>query len=218
MDRDYLDAQARKLRSEKILSGFRLPVLDALPCFAPISAVKLPVEEHVIMRAAASACMSYRTQLAADSLGDLDDLMLANGIFQALTPIEKEFYFSPAIEEHPLWAFFTWSIESCHALFWALGHLDGLSYPDTATNHDRLYHLFFASEPDEFRNKSKLRPLSAILDATDLYYRYRAICLRANEQGEDPPEMLNSDIVQLRYAALLWLVGRGKWDEVQKLA
>jgi hypothetical protein len=36
MDRDYLDAQARKLRSEKILSGFNLPVLDALPCFTPI--------------------------------------------------------------------------------------------------------------------------------------------------------------------------------------
>src|SRR4051812_4904387 len=127
MDRDYLDAQARKLRSEKIMSGLRLPVINTLPCFAPISAVRLPVEEHVVMRAAGAACISYRTQLAANALGDLDELMLSNGIFQILTPAEKQFYFSPLIEEHPQWAFFTWSTESCHALFWALGHLDGLS-------------------------------------------------------------------------------------------
>lgn len=218
MDRDYLDAQARKLRSEKIMSGLRLPIISTLPCFAPISAVRLPVEEHAIMRAAASACMSYRTQLAANSLGDLDEFMLSNGIFQVLTPIEKEFYFSPAIEEHPRWAFFTWSIESCHVLFWALGHLDGLSYPDTATDNHKLFHLFFAGEMKDFRHKSRLRSASAILDATDLYFRYRAICQRAGEQGEHPPGMLNSEIVQLRYAALLWLVGRGEWDEVQKLA
>jgi hypothetical protein len=30
--------------------------------------------------------------------------------------------------------------------------------------------------------------------------------------------MLNSEVVRLRYATLLWLVGRGEWDEVQKLA
>jgi len=217
MDRDYLDAQARKLRSEKILSGFRLPVLDVLPCYAPISAVKLPPEEHVIMRAAASACINYRTQLAVDSLGDLDEFMLSNGIFQVLTPVEKQFYFSPSIEEHPQWASFTWSIESCHALFWALGHLDGLSYPDTATDHDRLFHLFFAGEMNDFRNKSKLRSASAILDATDLYFRYWAICLHSEKQGEYPPGMLNPEIIQLRYAALLWLIGRGEWGEVQKL-
>ncbi|MCX6952715.1 MAG: DUF4272 domain-containing protein [Verrucomicrobia bacterium] len=218
MDREHLDARARKIRSHQVLANFRLPVLEGLPCFAPISAVRVPPQEQVVLRAAAAACLSYRTQLGSGYLRDLDEFMLSAGVFPVLTAVEKQFYFSPGIEEEPLLAFFSWSIESCHALFWALGHLDGLAYPDAATHTDRLFHLFFAGELDEFRQKSKLRSAAAILDAADLYYRYRAICQRAAEQGEIPPGMLDPTIVQVRYAALLWLVGRGKWEEVQSLA
>lgn len=217
MDRDYLDAQARKVRSQRLLSGLGLPVLDALPCFAPLSGVKLPPQEAVVMRAAGVACLSYRTQLRSGYLADLDDFMLSSGIFPTLTLTEKHFYFSPDIEEEPLLVFFSWCTESCHALFWALGHLDRLAYPDTPTHTDRLFHLFFANELEEFRRKSRLRSAEAILDATDLYFRYQAICKRSLEQGETPPGMLDPTIVRLRYAALLWLVGRGDWDEVQRL-
>lgn len=217
MDHEYLDAQARKARSHHILLGFRLPVLEALPCFAPIGAVRLPPPEQIVMRAAAVACMSYRTQLGSGYLHDLDEFMLSTGIFPALTPIEKQFYFSPRIEEQPLLDFFSWCIESCHALFWALGHLDGLAYPDAVTHPDRLFHLFFAGDLEDFRRKSKLRSPASILDATDLYFRYRALCQHAWEQGETPPGMLNPAIVNLRYAALLWLIGRGEWDDIQKI-
>ena len=195
-----------------------MPVLEGVPCFAPMSAVQLRPQETVVMRAAGLACMSYRTKIRTRFLKDLYEFMLYSGMFAALTTIEKEFYFSPNIEEEPLLAFFSWYIESCHALFWALGHLDGLAYPDTATHTDRLFHLFFAADFEEFRQKSKLRSPALILDATDLYFRYRAICQRAEEMGEeDPPGMLRPEIIRLRYAALLWLVGR-EWDDVQAMA
>lgn len=218
MDRDYLDAMARRARSHQALAQSRLPVPHDLPCLAPLSAIQVPSIGDVVRRAAAVACITYRTHLPADRLADLDDFMLAEGIFPMMTGEEKALYFSPAIEERPQLAFFSWCIESCHVLFWALQQMDRIDYPDAATHPDRLFHLFFAGEFAEFRDKARLRFADEILDAADLYFRYRAICRDASANGNHPPGMLDPTIVHMRYGALLWLIGRGTWDNAQDLA
>ena len=213
-DPEYIEAQQRRKRSHALLAGQKLPIIDSLPCFAPMSAVRMRPIDDVVHRAASLACINHRAHL--EYLADLDDFMKEEGLFHHLTPEEKKFYFSPPDPLSPMAGRYAWCIEGCHALFWALGYFDSLSYPDAPTESKRLYQLFFAGGLRGFRAGSRLRKSQSVLDAVDLYFRYYAICRHAWEQSKHPPGMLNTTIIHQRYAALLWLIGRGEWDEVQK--
>lgn len=211
---DQQDALARKLRSEAEIAGHRLPLLPNLPYFAPLSRIRFRSENEVIRRAAAVTCISHRAQLAF--LGDLDEFMKQEDVFVCLTPEEKRYYFSPVDREAPVNAVHTWRIESCHALYWALGHLVRLSYPDAATDPKTLYHLFFAPGLRGFRAASRLRTANEVLDAADLYFRLFALAQHRMRPDGTLPGQLSYPIVRERYVALCWLVGKGEWDELQK--
>lgn len=197
-----------------------LPVPTDLPCFAPLSAVKVPALDAVIMRAASLACLVHRSHLdmSEGRLSELDEFMVEHGVFCHLTEAEKRYYFSPALPDSPEAAAFRWSIECCWVLLWALGRVDDLGYPDAVLNPDRLFHLFFSREFAEFQRSARLRMSAHLLDTTDLYFRYRAITRRADEHLQPPGSVLDYNIVHLRYAALLWLVGRGGWEDSLGLA
>lgn len=212
-DRDYEEALARKLRSEAILTKQGLPTASELPCFAPASLIQMRTQEETIARAAAVSCISHRAQL--DYLNDLDEFMQEEGIFPFLTADEKRFYFSSPDRESPHNAPYTWRIEGAHALYWALGHMLRLDYPDAPTDHKVLFHLFFTRGLEGFRASSRLRLTGEVLDAADLYFRYLALCRRRSGEDAGAPGMLAHLVVHERYVALCWLLGRGEWDTLQ---
>ena len=213
-DLEYAEARQRKQRSEAIIAQQGLPVLEALPCLAPLSAIRLQAFEAVIARTAAAACITYRCDI--EHLAELDEFLGSHRLFHEFTADEKQFYFSTPELASPESAGRRWMIESCHALFWALGHIRTLSYPDTPLDSRKLYHLFFAGGLEEFRAGSRLRSAETILDAADLYFRYLAMCRRAYECGDEPPGMLSYPAVRHRYATLSWLLGQGDWDDLHR--
>lgn len=219
-DREHQEALARRERSHRVLAKFGLPVPADLPCFAPLSAVRVPALGEVIMRAAGLACLVHRSHLdmSEGRLGDLDEFMAENGIFGRLTDEEKRYYFSPALPDSADAAFYRWRIECCWVLLWALGQVDDLGYPDAVLNPDRLFHLFFSREFAEFQRSVRLRAVTQLLDTADLYFRYRAIARRTAEHLLPRGGVLDPNIVHLRYATLLWLLGRGGWEECHELA
>jgi hypothetical protein len=211
-DPDFEDALARKLRSLRLLKSQGLPADETLPCFAPITVACLRSQEEVAYRAACVASIEYRCRL--DFLDDLDDFLMEEGLFERFTEAETKMYFDNPEENDERLVEFSWRIEGCHTLFWALGHFAHLRYPDTPIDAQPIYHLFFDKGFVAFVESSKLRSLAKVMDAADLYYRYLSICDRAIQAGEDPPGMLSYSIIRERFVALSWLLGRGDWDEL----
>ena len=107
----------------------------------------------------------------------------------------------------------SWRLEALYLLVWAVGLVPTLPFPtEQASVNEFIDSLPRSDEaPDNFISSLKLRPISEIMDASDLTYRLHW-AVRQHGASLD----IDGGVVQERHHAINWLTNYDgeKWDWV----
>jgi hypothetical protein len=214
------DQQERRLKSEEFCRSKNIPVYkNPNSLFVdPEEKVTIRTKNEVVDRAIALCYLELKSEKADKKM--LADFDKRYNVMSKLTPVEKEF----ALAENPTEQQMTdanWRAESYHIMLWALGFIDNLKYPNEVCNvSDDVKHLFSKTEK-EFRDKSKLRSKTEILDQADLILRLHWACV--NEQLKPVARPSKEDMLDLdksvvfeRHHSLNWLIHymNQDWDNI----
>jgi len=206
-------AQARKQASHTVLRAEGVPILETLPLIEPEAASLRRRDEDVIQRLIALAIVAVK--------GETNDQEMTYGLIRQFSatgyfsPVEQTFIDDPQPSDQDLIAM-SWRYEGAHVLLWALGIYPDIGRPDAITDVPLLATTLRDLGPKGLRDKSRLRPQSQLLDATDLMYRYHWAVVQAGLDGQPMPSGLDPGVVYERHYALNWLIGYmdQAWDDI----
>jgi len=190
-----------------------LPAIDHLPVVEDEAAIRPRTKEEV-----ADRCLAIVICAVKGETGDDDDVKTIIRDFPrakgAFSPEERRFIDAtrPSRQDRTS---FAWRYECMHVMLWALGYLEKLQPPSELCNVADEAGVLWKSGQTRFVAGAKLRPLGAILDQTDLYYRLHWAAVELRLKGEEHPAA-NEEIIMERHRALNWLVRYmdQEWDDV----
>jgi hypothetical protein len=207
------ESMQRKKRSEVVLFTESVPVNKTLPIIATEKETKQRSKEEVAYRALALLVVS----LKGDGLEqpEIERLIKNYGLEPHFTPQERVFLENRSPSQHDLIQF-SWRYESAWTLLWALGYVEKLEKPTKQCDAPRALAIMRSRSAKQFIAQSKLRPLSEILDQSDLIYRYDWAVVDARIRGIKAPADLEPGVVQERHYTLNWLIGYmdQAWDDI----
>ena len=207
-------ASERKNRSESILKEQAVPFISHLPTVEDENSVRMRSLEEIAWRAMALNIVAVK----GEGLDHKRALELSEryALEQAFTPKERDFVFNSEPSENDR-VQFSWKYECYWVLLWALNYVDELGAPDHVCDVETAVQILVDRSAEEFIRDAKLRNTDAILDATDITYRYDWACVDSRLNGTVIPKWLNCSVVMEQHRALNWLVGYGDsadWDDV----
>ncbi|MBS0295202.1 MAG: DUF4272 domain-containing protein [Proteobacteria bacterium] len=100
-------------------------------------------------------------------------------------------------------------VEAALALFWALGWIATMRWPQNRVDPGNFYDLVAKADFLKFVDRSNPRALAEVLDEGDLLLR-----LKAHLASDAADASLDEAVVRQRLAALTWLAGEGDWDDI----
>lgn len=208
------EALDRKTRTETQLTKENVPFAKSLPVIADSKQAKKRTKEEIAHRAIALCIVSMKA--AGDAEQPVIDAMVKK--YSAATyfsPAEAAFIKNPAPTDKEK-INFSWRYEDYWVLLWALGYVDSLDFPKDQCNAEKAIALLRDHTAEEFITGAKLRDLTAILDQTDLIYRYHWVTTEARINGKESPAGLNREIIMERHYVLNWLIGYldQEWDDI----
>lgn len=209
------EAQERRNRSLAILRQHNVPFMERLPTIEPVATAKIRSPGEVARRATVLSLVAAYAEPRGFPLEQLKALLEERGVANDLTPKEHAFISLATPTDHQR-AQFTWRYEAVNALLWALGLVEELTYPAKICDVPAVVRIISQSDPSKFIAEATLRDAAAVLDETDLIYRYDWACVNARVKKQPAPAGLDAGIVVERHYALNWLIGYGgrDWDDV----
>lgn len=219
-----MTAEERKKASIALLKAQNIPYIDWLLLVEEESDIHPRSAEEIARRAI--ACL-LAIQVACDYANGEEDIEKSRVIIMDVaarldvqndfTPKEQIFFDGDPNQQECI--NMVWKYEACWPLFWALGLVPELGYPDKTCDCDLLIQSVAPNDSlDDFMDNVHLRSTNEILDATDLLCRYDWACVDARLKGQEIPGNLDSGVVVERHIGLNWLVGKetdnGEWDDV----
>ncbi|MGH1351088.1 MAG: DUF4272 domain-containing protein [Methyloligellaceae bacterium] len=209
------DALQRKETTEGFLSFRELEVTQALPPVISEGEVNFRSAEEVAKRALALFTVALRgASLAAGEGIALDDIKQRFPLsFNYLSPAEEAFLPAPDQQSSTQ---FAWRYETLAVLFWALGAIDELPFPEKICDVKTIIRIMAELDPDKFIKEAQLINHSKILDTLDMHFRVHWIVREASAKGQREPECLKAGVILERHHALNWLTRfeDADWDDV----
>lgn len=205
----------RRKRSEKICTAYAVPVYPNPNAMFldPADQISIRTKDEIIDRAIALCYLELKSEKADKKT--LKEFAKKYNVMEKLTAAEKEF----ADNDFPSSQQLTdanWRAEGYHVLLWTLGYIDTLIYPDKLCDvASDVKHLFSRSEK-QFREQTKLRSKTEILDQADLILRLDWACVNARVSNEPVPGNLDKGVVYERHYTLNWLIRwmDQEWDSI----
>ena len=207
--------EQRKSESTEFLLSKGVNVIDHLPHLEPEETFKLRSPSDVAKRI---ICLVFVTDFALKHADETYwDYINKNSLKSWFTSEEWEFINSKNPDPQ-LNTNMSWRIEGAYLLFWALGKIKNLPFPDEPINPDEIYsHLpSFNKSPVEFIESVSLIEKSDIIDKEDLIYRMHWATRQASMEQEEMPANLEPGVVQEWHHAINWLAYYDEmdWDNV----
>lgn len=205
-----MSPEERKRNTESILTSNNIPFIDWLPLSEDENEVEPRSIQEIGERIICLFCLSG-TAFEEGDLGFIDYLKEHN-LWKSLSREEKTYLSNPTYgNQAQINA--TWRIEALYLLVWAVGLVSELPFPPAeAEIEDFIDSLPNADEePNGFINSLELRPISEIMDASDLIYR-----LHWATKRPDCPSELDGGVVREWHHAINWLTNYDgeSWDWV----
>ena len=205
--------EERKTKTEQLLHARGLPIHEALPVIESEGEAQLREPSEVACR-----ILGLVSVVAAASgvdkpniIGFLQDEVL----WDVLSPLEKKFLETQNSSDEKNDEF-RWRTEAVWLLLWAMGLVEDLGWPTGECDEDKIIALVpcTGAPTDAFVENAALRPLSEILDASDLIYRIHWASRHLEGQGADCA--IDPDVVLEWHTAINWLTvyDEADWDDV----
>ncbi|MCP4373825.1 MAG: DUF4272 domain-containing protein [Deltaproteobacteria bacterium] len=207
------EAQQRKLKSEKILVLQNVPINRNLPYIEDEKEIVLRTKKEIALRALSLLVVAVKGEGLEQQIVEV--LVKKYDLKKHFSPVESAFINNKAPSQNDR-VQFTWRYEAAWTLLWALGYVSELGVPADICDVPAAVTFMQERTKDQFINEAKLRPIGAILDESDLIYRYHWAVVDARINNQSVPSGLNPGVVQERHYALNWLIGyMGQaWDDI----
>lgn len=220
VDYNLKESIERKLRSIELLKYQNIPYIEELPILKSTNEIESnKTMEDIATRA---LCLLIISNYAIDILNvkkkrnllkskkEFNKLIDKYSLRSYLTTKERDFMRKANSKDATL---FAWQIEGAKTLFWILGLIDDLDYPNMPANIDTFIGILIQCNTiRSFVSKCYLRDLDTVLDMADLTYRYDWYCVDCKVNGIDCK--IDKDIVLERHRAFSWVLTMDTWDNV----
>lgn len=209
-----MTALERKQNTEKLLETLGIRLRDELPSMEEEEQVTARNAQEIAQRI---LILSYLNCVATDT--SLQETVISflkqKSLWQHVTENEKQWFHQTQLTDEEITTI-QWRGESIWALLWTINRVGHLDLPATEVDMNDLFERIpaFMGDTSAFIKEATIRPLSEILDQSDLLFRLNWAMRQAQLDGsEEPP--LNSAIAYERYFALNWVTFmRPQWEEI----
>ncbi len=205
----------RKEKSEKLLSEMGVTINPYLPLIESADEAKIREPKDVARRVIVLCCLAAIAE-GVEKNGIIKFLKREQ-LWEYASPNEVAFFKQKnSPERERIRA--TWRSEAIWILLWALGHIKDLGMPTAQCSVDKIVEIVpNTDEPTaDFIENAKIRPISEILDLSDLMYRaHWATRERGVNQSTEWGD-LDNDVVMEWHYAINWLTcyNDAEWDDV----
>ncbi|MFD1408851.1 DUF4272 domain-containing protein [Kroppenstedtia eburnea] len=156
---------------------------------------------------------------------DVVEWVREEGLWEELTPREKEIFQIPLIEDEGerVWKLrrmqsnrITWRMEALWALLWSLGKIETLGWPSGQSDAEQVGNAVpqLGESTESFIENAEFRPLSEIADQADLMFRLFHGLQRAREENSEAPAGVEPFTVYEWHLALQWIFHDWEWEEM----
>lgn len=207
------EASDRKSRSEALLKDRNVPINQHLPYIEDANEALNRAKEEVALRAMALLIVAAKAEGLEQEV--VDKLIENYDLSSVLSPNERSFVEDPSPSQFDRTQFI-WRYEGAWVLLWALSYVEDLAPPTSICDVPVAVTFLTERSREQFIADAKLRPISDLLDANDLIYRYHWAVVDARVNGLEIPSEIDSSVVLERHYALNWLIGYmdQEWDDV----
>jgi hypothetical protein len=204
-----MNAIERKLNSEKLLALWGIVNVDELP----------PIEESVNLRSPQDIAkriliLTYLNCVASEMelRFEIQSFLKKEGLWEHTSDVEKALFEKAELTDREE-DMIRWRGESIWLLLWVLYKVDELDLPNTLVGPQDVFSRLpqFMNRTNEFIDTAKIRPLSDILDQSDLMFRLSWAMRHAEMNGIET--RFNHDVVIERFYSLNWVTSvQSEWD------
>ena len=220
-----LTADERKAYTTELLKARNIPYNEHLPAIETSEDVNLRDPADVLKRALTSliiiqlACDIANEKVTPENVELVKSILKAYGLENELTDVEQKVLNLEATEQEVINT--VWRYESIWPLFWALGFISCLEFPNKICDSTALTKMFFGSDKykslDDIIKDINPQNIELVLDEADLIFRLDWACTDARVKGAPIPAGMDNSVVVERHRGMNWLINTYEaedWDTV----
>jgi hypothetical protein len=205
-----MNPEARKQKTEILLKEKGIPYIDWLPLSEAEEDVHPRTTQEIGERIICLFCLSGTA--FSEGVTSFIEYLKKHKLWSSLSKEERVYLSNPTYgNQAQINA--TWRIEALYLLVWAVSLVPELPFPPVAADINDFIDALPGSgeDPDDFINSLTLKPISQIMDASDLIYR-----LHWATNQPDCPSDIDGGVVREWHHAINWLTNYDgeSWDWV----
>ena len=192
----------RRERTIKILNrmGLPCPSQGLITQYQPSPELPSPVE--IINRCLAVSICAVKGETGNQAM--VEEMVTEFSARDYFTEGEQFFINDPRPLQSDLIKF-SWMYESVHIFLWVLGYLGRILPPGRISDVVMEMAMIWKMGRDEMIERARLRPVSDILDAADLYRHLQWAAEDLRSRGQKNKRIIE-DVVMVRDYTLYWLM------------
>lgn len=208
-------AEQRKKETEKLLRSLDIPYIDHLPLVEEENEVKIRTAQEIAERILILVYLAYVSEVP-DKKEIVIDFLKANSLWDKVSPDEKDLFQKYELTDQDA-VNISWRSEAVWLLLWTINKVDKLKLPTEQVKIPEIVSRLpkFLTDPSEFIETAIVRPITEILDLSDLTYRLHWATRNADLNKQTMPANLNLSIIMERHYAINWVTYYAdEWDEI----
>lgn len=208
-------AEQRKKQTEKYLKSLNIPFIDHLPLIEEENEVRIRTAEEIAERILILVYLAYVSEVP-DERGNVIDFLKTNLLWDKVSPGEKELFQKEELTDQEI-ANISWRSEGVWLLLWTINKVDKLELPTEQVEIPEIVSRLpeFLTAPSDFIKNGIIRPITEILDQSDLIYRLHWATRNAALNNQSMPANLDLSIIMERHYAINWVTFYAdEWDDI----
>ena len=208
-------AEQRKKQTEMLLKSLNIPFIDHLPLTEEESEVKIRTAQEIAERILILVYLAYVSEVP-DERENVIEFLKTNLLWEKVSPNENELFQKEELTDQET-VNISWRSESVWLLLWIINKVDHLELPTEQVEIPEILSRLpnFLTDPGEFIKNAIVRPITEILDLSDLIYRLHWAARNADLNNQQMPANLDLSIIMERHYAINWVTFYAdEWDNI----
>jgi Domain of unknown function (DUF4272) len=208
-------AEQRKKQTEKYLKSLNIPFIDHLPLIEEESEMKIRTGQEIAERILVLVYLAYFSEVPEER-EKIVNFLKTNSLWNKVSLDEKELFQKEELTEQEI-TNISWRSEGVWLLLWIIKKVGKLELPTEQAEIPEIVSRVpkFHTDPSEFINTAVVRPITEILDVSDLIYRLHWATRNADLNNQPMPANLDLSIIMERHYAINWVTFYAEeWDEI----
>ncbi|MCO6461793.1 MAG: DUF4272 domain-containing protein [Saprospiraceae bacterium] len=211
----FKSAATRKAENESYLSSLGIPYNTDLPAIEEESQARIRTASEVAGRIIILSYLIYKSESPKDG-NRIIEFLKEFGLWTFVSEEEKKLFKKETLSTQEF-INISWRTEAIWMLLWIAGKMEKIELPTYQQEITAIVPLLpeFFKDPRPYLDAATIRPVSQILDYSDLIYRIHWAVRDALLHRRPEPCRMERSVVAERHYAINWVTYYGEdWDDI----